>query len=250
MADRQFLERFARKLADQGKLIEAGWVGLRLAAVPLNAPAAQLREARMIFMAGAAHLFSSMMTMLDPGAEETEADLTRMDLISKELAAFEHELESWIAAEPTAAAPAAADLAPAGGLFNDRPVENPQLQEALDDVRLIMRAHSLAGAFMLISETEAAFAYQLHAPWSAIQPDAATPLGFRFRVNSAEMGAAEAKRRMDGGMHTVCQLADFGAQTMDWMEQLKAMLRAAGVDFTHTPYDGKPLPHLRTAPPR
>lgn len=60
MADRQFLEQLSRRLADEGKLIEAGWVGLRLAAVPLNAPAAQLEEMRNAFMAGAQHLFSSI----------------------------------------------------------------------------------------------------------------------------------------------------------------------------------------------
>ena len=39
MADRQFLERLTKTLADEGKLIEAGWVSLRLAAIPLDASA-------------------------------------------------------------------------------------------------------------------------------------------------------------------------------------------------------------------
>ena len=92
MADRQFLEQLSRRLADEGKLIEAGWVALRIQAIPLNAPAVQLQEMRLAFMAGAQHLFASIMSMLDPGLEETPADLTRMDLIHKELAAFEQEL--------------------------------------------------------------------------------------------------------------------------------------------------------------
>ncbi len=29
MADRQFLEQLTKRLADEGKLIEAGWVSLR-----------------------------------------------------------------------------------------------------------------------------------------------------------------------------------------------------------------------------
>ena len=93
MADRQFLEQLSRRLADEGKLIEAGWAALRIQAIPLNAPAVQLQEMRMAYMAGAQHLFSSIMTILEPGQDETEADLTRMDLIHKELEAFGKELE-------------------------------------------------------------------------------------------------------------------------------------------------------------
>lgn len=92
MADRQFLEQLSRRLADEGMLIEAGWVALRIQTIPLDAPAVQLQEMRMAYMAGAQHLFSSIMTILEPGQDETTADLTRMDLIHKELAAFEKEL--------------------------------------------------------------------------------------------------------------------------------------------------------------
>jgi hypothetical protein len=88
MADKAFLERLSRELTDQGKLIEAGWVGLRIAAIPLDAPAIQLEEMRNAFFAGAQHLFSSIMTILDEGEEPTEGDLTRMDKIEKELKGF------------------------------------------------------------------------------------------------------------------------------------------------------------------
>lgn len=93
MADREFLVRLTRELMDQGKLIEAGWVSLRMHTIPLNAPAGQLQEMRMAFMAGAQHLFSSMMAGLDPDAEPTEADTRRMDLIDAELEAFAKELK-------------------------------------------------------------------------------------------------------------------------------------------------------------
>jgi hypothetical protein len=88
MADRAFLERLSRELADQGKLIEAGWVGLRVACDLEDAPKVQLEEMRNAFFAGAQHLFSSIMTILEPDAEPTEKDLERMDLIDKELRAF------------------------------------------------------------------------------------------------------------------------------------------------------------------
>ena len=93
MADRAFLERLTRELADQGKLVEAGWVGYRLMVMSPDAPAVQLDECRIAFMAGSQHLFSSIMTMLDPGDGESEADLHKMDLIDKELRAFAKEME-------------------------------------------------------------------------------------------------------------------------------------------------------------
>ncbi|NTF67727.1 hypothetical protein [Rhizobium rhizogenes] len=88
MADRLHLERLARELTDNGMLIEAGWVSLRLAAVPLDAPAIQLEEMRNAFFAGAHHLFSSIMAIMDPDDEPTAADLKRMDAISQELEGF------------------------------------------------------------------------------------------------------------------------------------------------------------------
>lgn len=93
MADRQFLEQLTKRLANEGRLIEAGWVSLRLAVIPLNAPPAQLDDMRLAFMAGAQHLFSSMIEMLDPGSQETPDDLRRMDLINDELEAFAKEIE-------------------------------------------------------------------------------------------------------------------------------------------------------------
>lgn len=99
MADRQFLERLTTKLADEGKLIEAGWVAMRLTAIPLNAPANQLHEMRLAFMAWAQHLFASILGILDPEPTETPDDMRRMDLIHRELDAFRGELELWVTKE-------------------------------------------------------------------------------------------------------------------------------------------------------
>jgi hypothetical protein len=88
MADRAHLERLSRELTDSGKLIEVGWIGMRIACDLIDAPADQLREMRMAFFAGAQHLFGSIMTILEPGSEPTDKDLVRMDLIDKELKAF------------------------------------------------------------------------------------------------------------------------------------------------------------------
>ena len=93
MADRSYLEALSRKLADEGKLIEAGWVALRITMIPPGASAAQLDDMRLVYMAGAQHLFSSIMSMLDPGTDETPADLSRMDMINRELERFAEELK-------------------------------------------------------------------------------------------------------------------------------------------------------------
>jgi hypothetical protein len=94
----EFLTKLSRTLADQGKLIEAGWISLRLAAIPRDATEIQINEMRMAYMAGAQHLFSSIMVVMDDDHEPTESDLRRMDLIHKELEAFGEELKLRIVA--------------------------------------------------------------------------------------------------------------------------------------------------------
>ncbi len=112
-----------------------------------------------------------------------------------------------------------------------------------------MERYDLPGAVMLVAEGEAAFSYKMDAPWSAFRKDRATPLGWRIRIKEAEIGKREAERRAEGAAHTACQLSDFGAQTMDWMEQVKSLMRKAGIDFDHTPFNGRPLPLITSEPP-
>ena len=128
--------------------------------------------------------------------------------------------------------------------MNDRPVESPRLQKALDEIKQVYARYGLAGCAMVINPDEAAFFYAMHAPWSAIRYDAAAPLGWRLRAISKEDGKAKTEQRVEAAVHTVCQLSDFGAQTMDWMEQIKAGIRSHGIDFEHTPFNGRPLPSL------
>jgi hypothetical protein len=89
MADRAYLELLTRRLVDEGLLIEAGWVGLRIACQLEDAPKIQLDEMRNAFFAGAQHVFHSITGgLLDPGSEPTDADLRRMDQIDQELRRF------------------------------------------------------------------------------------------------------------------------------------------------------------------
>ena len=78
----------AKRLVDQGKLIEAGWIGFRQMAVPAYASEPQIDDTRSAFFAGAQHLFGAVMGFLEEGEEPTDNDLRRMDQINAELAEF------------------------------------------------------------------------------------------------------------------------------------------------------------------
>lgn len=83
-----------RGLLDKGKLIEAGWMSLRVVFLPPNTPPEQLADMRMAFFAGAQHLFGSLMTGLEEGDEPTDNDVSRsrFDKIAAELETFADEL--------------------------------------------------------------------------------------------------------------------------------------------------------------
>jgi hypothetical protein len=85
-------DQAVKALADKGKLVEAGFLSLRLSMIPKDATAVQIQEMRLAFLAGAQHVWASMMTMLDPGREPTAQDLRRMTLLAKELDALAKEL--------------------------------------------------------------------------------------------------------------------------------------------------------------
>jgi hypothetical protein len=83
----------ARMLADEGRIIQAGYVAYRSLFVPHDASPRMVTVHRIAFMAGAQHLFSSIMALLEPGDDYTPEDIKRLDSIANELTAFEQELE-------------------------------------------------------------------------------------------------------------------------------------------------------------
>lgn len=93
--DEKLLKDITKRLTDEGKIIEAGWEGLKLCGgMSPNATQAQLEEHRMTFFAGASHLFASIMAMLDSGTTDTPGDLSRITKIHIELQKFEREFQS------------------------------------------------------------------------------------------------------------------------------------------------------------
>lgn len=89
----ELLKKLERQLADDGRIIEAGWIGLRAVALSSEAPQVQIDEMRSAFFAGAAHLFATIMSVLDEDAEPTADDMRRMTLINDELQKFIAEFE-------------------------------------------------------------------------------------------------------------------------------------------------------------
>lgn len=85
---RDITDKLTRELTDKGRIIEAGFVAMRLTAMHPDAPEDQVKEMRMAFFAGAQHLFGSLMSVMDSDREPTERDLKRMDLIHAELSGF------------------------------------------------------------------------------------------------------------------------------------------------------------------
>jgi hypothetical protein len=135
-------------------------------------------------------------------------------------------------------------------MMNDRPIENPRLQAALEAVIELARHEDLACAVMLVDEHEAAFGYQLFTSFNAVIEDESLPLGFRFRLKTAEQGQARAEQLALGTGHMLHQLKDFGHQTKVWMSDLLANLAKAGMKFDHVPFNGRRLPRLTSEPPR
>jgi len=87
---REAVDVIVARLVDEGRLIEGGFVAMIYATYPDldSLPRDQFDQLHSAFFAGAQHIFASMTTMLDPGAEPTERDLERMDKIAAELDQF------------------------------------------------------------------------------------------------------------------------------------------------------------------
>lgn len=88
---KEVVDQLCRGLVDQGNLIEAGWKSYELLVLPVDASTIQRNETRIAFYAGAQHLFGSIMGILEPDAEPTDADLRRISNINDELNKFLRE---------------------------------------------------------------------------------------------------------------------------------------------------------------
>lgn len=90
---REVAQKLSEGLADAGKIIDGGFAGFKMMVIPDSAPQVQVNEMRMAFFAGAQHLFSSIIAVMDSDREPTPRDLHRMSMIHEELKAFRKDFE-------------------------------------------------------------------------------------------------------------------------------------------------------------
>lgn len=89
----KMVTELSKQAADKGRAIELGWLGLRLAAYNPSLPEDTVATYREAFFAGASHLFSTMVTVMDSDREPTLQDLRRVELIQHELEEFNEEFK-------------------------------------------------------------------------------------------------------------------------------------------------------------
>lgn len=70
------------------------WLDYRRRVLPKGAPDAQHIECRRAFYAGAEACYGTIMAMLEPGQEATEADLRKMAELDIELRNFASEVKA------------------------------------------------------------------------------------------------------------------------------------------------------------
>src|SRR5690606_14679379 len=77
-----------KRLADQGRVMDEGWIAYRASVLPSHAGAIQVAETRLAFFAGAQFLFAACFAMMDDGDTPSAADMQRIAAVSAELDAF------------------------------------------------------------------------------------------------------------------------------------------------------------------
>jgi hypothetical protein len=103
--NRKLIEALAtsltKRLAADGKLVEGGWLAHSQFMIPPLASQDLVDAMHTAYMAGAQHLFASMMNIMDPGEEPTEADLRRLSLINDELEVWRKQMWAMHIDDPT-----------------------------------------------------------------------------------------------------------------------------------------------------
>jgi len=87
------IDSLLRDQTDQTNVIETLW---RFYAAYVKVPAGgtQWIESRRCFFAGASTLFETVMRILEPGSEPTDADLARVDRIARELQRWGEDMKA------------------------------------------------------------------------------------------------------------------------------------------------------------
>ena len=134
---------------------------------------------------------------------------------------------------------------------NDRPIEDPRMQDALQVIAEVYRLYDLAGAAYVVNAKEMAFHYAIYTTWNAVveddnlpQQDGRQTLGFRIRAKQEELGTERARELLEGTAWMLGAMKNFGLQCTQWATDMMRMMRKAGIHIDYTPFGGQKLPHI------
>jgi len=135
---------------------------------------------------------------------------------------------------------------------NDRPIDDPRMQEALGLIAEVYRLYDLAGGAYVVNHKEMAFHYAIYTTWNAVVEDDDLPeqpgmqtLGFRIRAKQEELGPERARELLEGTAWMLGAMKNFGMQCTQWANDLMRMMRKAGIHIEHQPFGGRRLPHIQ-----
>jgi hypothetical protein len=117
---------------------------------------------------------------------------------------------------------------------NDRPINNNNIQRAIQQFHQLCEFYDLVGCCTFADKEEMGFYYHMTSTWNGIVDDDATPLGFRIRVIEKDLGRERAQEFAEGTVWTFAALRNFGKQTMIWGNDLLDVLRGLKWDL-HIP---------------
>jgi len=89
-----------KEVADKGMLVAAGFAAFRIIALNNSIDRDKIADMHTAYMAGAEHLFTTLMSILDEGEEPTKKDTDRIELIYQELQAWRAKMveqHGWVA---------------------------------------------------------------------------------------------------------------------------------------------------------
>lgn len=89
----EIVDKATKQFIAEGRLMESGFTAYCIMCLPDDTSEAIIEAFRTAYFSGAQHLWATVMRILDPGGEPTEADLVRMDKIDTELREFYDEMK-------------------------------------------------------------------------------------------------------------------------------------------------------------
>ena len=131
-------------------VIAAEWASYAAAVLPKTAPPVQRTECERAFYAGAAGLFHAIMTILEPGAEPTEADLEHFSGIEGELDAFAARVGRAAADEAGPPRQGAREPAPIIPADQAAALYGPRIAALLDGFHAAAKRANVAGIATII----------------------------------------------------------------------------------------------------